>query len=254
MYAEERQSAIVEEVASAGRCAVVDLASRFGVSAETVRRDLLMLERGGHLRRVHGGAVGSGTPLVTERPVPVRTEERAAQKQAIADRAVDLLPAAGSVLVDAGTTTARFAATVPATARLTIITHALPVAATLGEHAGCELRLLPGRVRSTTQAAVGADTVEALSRLRVDLALVATNALGLEQGLTTPDHDEAATKRALVRAARKVVVLADSTKLEQESTVRFADLADVDTLVTDAGISDALVERLEQAGVEVLVA
>ena len=254
MYAEERQNVIVSEVSASGRCSVVELAGRFGVSAETVRRDLLVLERAGLLRRVHGGAVASGAQVITERPVPDRAVEHAEQKQAIAECALTLMPDAGSVLLDAGTTTSRVAAALPASARLTLVTHSLPIAGLLAEHPGCELHLLPGRVRPTTQAAVGADTVAALSRLRVDIALIATNALSLEHGLSTPDHEEAAVKRALVAAARRVVVLVDSSKLDEESTVRFADLADIDTVITDGGAPDAHRARLEAAGIEVLVA
>ena len=92
-------------------------------------------------------------------------------------------------------------------------------------------------MRTTTQAAVGADTVAALSRLRADTVFLGTNALSRDHGLSTPDADEAATKRAMVASARRVVVLADSTKLGRESAISFAALDEVDCLVTDAGIS-----------------
>ena len=117
-----------------------------------------------------------------------------------------------------------------------------------------ELRLLPGRVRHTTQAAVGADTVASLDRLRADVAFVGTNALSQGHGLSTPDADEAATKTALVAAGRRVVVLADSSKVGRESAVRFAPLADIDCLVTDAGLHSADRRALEKAGLEVVVA
>ena len=117
-----------------------------------------------------------------------------------------------------------------------------------------ELRLLPGRVRETTLAAVGADTVAALDEIRADLAFLGTNGITAGHGLSTPDADEAAAKRAMVHAAGKVVVLADSSKVGIETTIRFATLAEVDVLITDSGIEDDDRDRLEDAGVEVRIA
>jgi DeoR family fructose operon transcriptional repressor len=101
---------------------------------------------------------------------------------------------------------------------------------------------------------VGDDTVAALHVLRTDVAFVGSNGLTLDHGFSTPDHSEAAAKRAMVRAGRRVVVLADSSKLGRENTVRFAELDDVDVLVTDPGISDPDVNAFEQRGIEVVVA
>jgi len=130
----------------------------------------------------------------------------------------------------------------------------VPVAARLAGSPNVDLHLLPGRVRPTTQAAVGADTVIALDRIRADVAFLGTNGLSIGHGLSTPDHDEAATKRAMVAAARRVVCLADSSKVGTESPIRFAELTEVDVLVTDAGITAAERRDLERSGVEVVVA
>ena len=130
----------------------------------------------------------------------------------------------------------------------------MPIAARLAAYPQVDLHLLPGRVRSTTQAAVGTETVEALAGLRVDIAFLGTNGISVGHGLSTPDRDEAATKRAIVASARQVVVLADSSKIGLERTVRFAELGDVDVLVTDDGISRADRKAFESAGLEVVVA
>ena len=115
-----------------------------------------------------------------------------------------------------------------------------------------ELHLLPGRVRAATQAAVGHSTVEAIGQLRADLAFLGTNGISLRHGLSTPDPEEAATKRALAAGAERVVVLADASKVGQERTVRFADLDDVDVLVTDDAIDTADAKAFEAAGLEVV--
>jgi DeoR family fructose operon transcriptional repressor len=158
------------------------------------------------------------------------------------------------VVLDAGSTTARLAALLPRDHRLTVITHAVPVAARLAGLPHIELHLLPGRVRPTTHAAVGSDTVAALAEVRADVAFVATNGISTDFGLSTPDRDEAATKRAIVRCARRRVVLADSSKIGVETAQRFASPSDIDVLVTDAGIREEDRVALENAGLDVVVA
>lgn len=255
MYAEERQQSMAQLITQQGRLSVAQLAEKFDVTTETVRRDLSTLERMGLVRRVHGGAVPAHSLAVIESGLGERDEANTAAKDAIALAAIELLPPAGSTLIiDAGSTTARLAAALPRDHRLSVVTHAVPVAARLAGLPQIELHLLPGKVRITTQAAVGVDTVAALAELRADVAFVATNGLTIEHGLTTPDRDEAATKRAIVAAARRTVVLADATKIGVESSLRFATLRDVDVLVTDPSLSRADHRALERAGVEVLIA
>jgi len=133
-----------------------------------------------------------------------------------------------------------------------VITHAVPVAARVAGLAHVDLRLLPGRVRRTTQAAVGADTVAALSTLRADVAFIGTNGVTPEHGLTTPDADEAATKRALIGSAGRSVVLADSSKHGVNHFAGFAGVDDVDLLITDAGLDAARVSGIEAAGLQVV--
>lgn len=255
MYAEERQQAIADMLSVRGRLSVADLSEEFAVTTETVRRDLSLLERAGVVRRVHGGAVPAKALTMLEAKLADRDLEQGEEKDRIAKAALDLLPrAGGSVLLDAGSTTARLAAWIPRDLELTVITNAVPIAARLADHGNIDLHLLPGRVRSTTQAAVGEDTVEALRRLRTDVVFLGANGFSPGHGFSTPDHSEAAAKRAMLAAGQKVVVLTDSSKLGLENVVRFAAMTDVDVLVTDGGITDRDQAALEQAGVEVVVA
>jgi DeoR family transcriptional regulator, fructose operon transcriptional repressor len=253
MYAEERHQAIAELVASRGRVAVTELATHFEVTTETVRRDLSQLERLKLVRRVHGGAVSMGSVTMLEARLPDRDQAQAAEKERIARAAVALLPEGGcTLLLDAGSTTARLAAQLPTTERWTVITHAVPIAALLAPLPHIELHLLPGRVRTATQAAVGHATVEAIRQFRADLAFVGTNGISVRHGLSTPDPEEAATKRAIVENAQRVVALTDATKVGQERTVRFAELEDIDVVVTDDSIVRADVSAFEAAGLEVV--
>jgi DeoR family fructose operon transcriptional repressor len=255
VYAEERQQAIADLLSLRGRLSVAELATEYDVTTETVRRDLSLLERAGIVRRVHGGAVPAEALTVLEPKVDDRDRARASEKERIARAALDLLPrAGGSILLDAGTTTARLAALLPRDIALTVITNAVPIAARLAGMGNIELHLLPGRVRSTTLAAVGESTVDALRVIRTDVAFLGSNGLTVGHGFSTPDPSEAAAKRAMVRAAQKSVVLLDSSKVGRENTVRFAELADVDVVVTDDGISPRDLDELTQADLEVVVA
>jgi DeoR family fructose operon transcriptional repressor len=255
MYAEERQQAIARLVTQRGRMSVNQLAQEYDVTTETVRRDLSMLERLGLVRRVHGGVVPPSSLSLIESGIRERDQVNTETKERIARAALDRLPpSGGSILLDAGSTTVRLATLLPPDRELTVITHAVPIAARLAGLPHLDLRLLPGRVRSTTQAAVGADTVEALAQLRVDVAFVGTNGITAEHGLTTPDPDEAAVKRAVVASGRLVVALADASKFGVETSVRFASPRDIDVVITDDGASTTDRRALAKAGIEVEIA
>lgn len=255
MYPEERHQRIATLVLQQGRVTVTDLAVTFGVTTETVRRDLAQLERAGLLRRVHGGAVSAATLPTPEPALADRDGTRGHQKDLIAKAALALLPpSGGSLLLDAGTTTARLAGLLPGDRRLHVITHAVPIAARLAGASGLQLQVVGGQVRGTTQAAVGPEALRAYGDLRADVAFVGTNALTAGHGLSTPNPDEAAVKRALVRAGRQVVVLADSAKLGREDLVRFATIDEVDVLITDDDLDDDEARALDAAGVEVVIA
>jgi DeoR family transcriptional regulator, fructose operon transcriptional repressor len=255
MYAEERQQAMAELVTRRGRVSVVELAQTFEVTTETVRRDLSMLESLGLIRRVHGGALPPESVTLLEARLSDRDLANTEAKTSIAKAALRFVPAAEStLLIDAGSTTIRMAELLPRDHRLTVFTHAVPVAARLADQAHVELHLLPGRVRRRTLAAVGVETVEALRRIRADVAFIGTNGISAAHGLSTPDHEEAATKSALIASAQQVVVLCDSSKIGTDRTMQFAKLSDIDVLVTDRQITDEQRAEIESADVEVVIA
>lgn len=261
MYALERQERIEHLLRDEGRVAVVELADSFGVTTETIRRDLAALERTGALLRVHGGAVALERASTAEPSVVERTALRADTKQRIAARALDALGDGfrGSLYLDAGTTTAAVAEQLPT--RLApgrreteVVTHSLTLAPVLAGADRVSLTVVGGRIRDVTAAAVGAATVRSIQSLRPDVVFVGTNGISADFGLSTPDPEEAAVKEAIVRAARRVVVVADSSKFEQESLVSFAPLAAIDVVVTDHEPEGELASALEAAGVEVWAA
>ncbi|MEU2588011.1 DeoR/GlpR family DNA-binding transcription regulator [Streptomyces avermitilis] len=251
MYAPERHQEILRLARDGGRVDVVSLAEEFQVTAETIRRDLKALDRAGLLRRVHGGAIPAGR-LDFEPDLAERESTAADEKDRIAEAALAELPADGTMILDAGSTVARLAGALPLDATLTVVTHSLPIAARLADHPGIQLHLVGGRVRHRTRAAVDAWALRAYSEIRADVLFVAANGFSAEHGLTTPDLAEAAVKRAAIRAARRVVLLADSSKHDQEHFARFGDLGDVDLLITDSGLSPEDATAMERGGTEVV--
>ena len=257
MYATERHELIERLLADTGRVSVVELARRFGVTTETIRRDLAQLESTGALRRVHGGAVVSERGSIVEPTLLERLGRSGEAKAAIAARAVTALGEGfqGSIFLDAGTTTAAVAELLSRRpTRVETVTHALAVAQALSSSDAVDLTVIGGRIRGVTGAAVGAATVQAISGLRPDVAFVGTNGVSAEFGLSTPDPEEAAVKRQIVRSARRAIVVADGEKLGAERLVGFARLSDIDVLVTDVPPDPTLTVALEDADVDVWIA
>jgi DeoR family fructose operon transcriptional repressor len=259
VYATERHEQIERLLAEDGRVSVLGLAERFAVTTETIRRDLARLEADGTLRRVHGGAVPHHRASTREPSLGERLQHQGAAKAAIGRRALDALGDGfeGSVFLDAGTTTGAVAAALGARLSapgIEVVTHSLTLGHALSGVPGASLTMVGGRVRGLTAAAVGADTVRAIEGLRPDVAFVGTNGVSVGFGLSTPDPDEAAVKRAIVQASRRVVVVADSEKLGAELLVGFAGLRDIDVLVTDAEPEPDLGLALNESDVEVWVA
>jgi len=253
LYAEERQQRILTQAQRDRRVEVASLSTQFGVTQETVRRDLDRLERQGLLRRVHGGAIPSGH-LSFEPGLSQRDALASSEKARIARAAASLLPRGGTLLLDAGTSTARLAAELPEDSELNVVTNALPIATALASRPGITVHLVGGRVRGRTLATVDTWALTTLAGLNVDVAVLGTNGISVERGLTTPDPAEAGVKAAMVAAGRRVVVLADSTKVGADQFARFAELSDIDQLVTDPGIDPATRTAFAAAGVDVVVA
>ncbi|MFD0521681.1 DeoR/GlpR family DNA-binding transcription regulator [Paractinoplanes durhamensis] len=253
MYAEERQQEILRLARADGRVDVMALAESLNVTAETVRRDLTVLERAGMLHRVHGGAIpvdriGFEPALATRDTVLIGEKERIA-KAALAE-----LPDEGAIILDAGSTTAHLARLLPADRELTVVVNSPVLAATLGPKPNLTVLLLGGRLRGKTLATVDDWALRPLAEMYADVAFMGTNGCSIERGLTTPDTAEAAVKRAMIAAARRVVLLADHTKIGNDYLARFGEVSDLDLLITDNGIDAVLADEIGSTGVRVVKA
>lgn len=259
MYAEERRRQIASLTAVEGRVNVTELALRFGVTAETIRRDLAALHDEGVVHRVHGGAVANQSFRSAELPLDARQRASSSAKTAIAEAALRLVPRAEhcTIFLDSGTTISSLGtrlAGIGGQQAYSVVTNSIPTALELSGAGLREVQLLGGTVRPISQAVVGSTALRTLALIQADVAFVGTNALSVEHGLSTADAQEAAVKAAMVTNAQRVVVLCDSTKLGNDYVVSFAPLSEIDVVVTDAGAPPAFVEELRSHGVEVILA
>lgn len=258
MYSEERRRQIASLTAVEGRVNVTELAARFDVTAETIRRDLAVLDREGVVHRVHGGAVANQTFQTTEYSVDARLRSASGAKNSIAQAALQFLPEGqGGIFLDAGTTTAAFAELItmqPSAKHWSIVTNSLSIALTLANSGLDEIQLLGGSVRGITQAVVGNTALRTLALMRAEVAFIGTNALTVDHGLSTADSQEAAIKSAMITNAHKVVVLCDSTKMGTDYLVSFGAITDIDVIITDSNAPESFVKALRERDVEVIIA
>ena len=252
----QRRQRIVELVQREGEQRVAALAARFAVSTVTIRTDLATLEAEGRLVRAHGGAIAPPSPaggaaLVTSL---LRIDERATlnldQKRRIGRAAASRVAPGDTILLDAGTTAVEIARQIARIEPLTVVTNALNVALELGAAPGQRLILLGGAYHAESSSTVGPLAVQALAELAVGTLFLGTQAFDAAAGLTDSTTEIAEVKRAMIRAARRVVLVTDSSKWGRASLHRVADLEEVDVLITDEALPAEARELCARLGVE----
>lgn len=250
---EDRRRRILALMAGNEQITVNRLAAELGVSKETARRDLRELAERRLLRKVHGGAVTAQT--ANESGFRLRVAQQRPEKQRIAVAAASLFDSGASLFIDAGSTTAIFAAELARRHDLTVITNSVDVAAQIWRGpGGSRVHLLGGEYRGDPAQSVGPQTIEQIAGFRADHAVLTIGAVDAEGGFLDFDLDEAKIAAAMVRQAGAVTVLADRTKLDRLALVKVCGLEDVSRLVTDARPPRALGKALRAAGVDVVLA
>ncbi|WP_406292802.1 DeoR/GlpR family DNA-binding transcription regulator [Embleya sp. NBC_00888] len=247
MLAGQRQSAILEMIAGSGSVRVATLVEEFGVSDMTVRRDLETLARRGLIAKVHGGAtlVDGGS---TEEPGFVtKSGRQAAEKEAIARHAATMVAPGSAIALSAGTTTWTLARHLVGVPGLTVVTNSIPVSDVFHQFGRPDQTVVVvGGVRTPSNALVGPVAVAALQTLNVDMLVLGVHGMSPRVGFTTPNLLEAETDLALVRAARRLVVVADHTKWGLIGISTIARLEDAGTLIVDSGLSREAREELSE--------
>jgi len=233
-----------------GSVDVSDLARRYGVTTETIRRDLSDMQGRQLLRRVHGGAVPvermNHEPLVEARDM-VNSEE----KLRIATAAVAEVPERGSVIIDSGSTGQRLAEVFPVDRDVHVVTNSLVTALTLSRRGLQNLTVLGGAVRTKRLAMVDETTSGELQHMAIDVLFMSCDGLSFQHGLTTPYREEHTVKRAMIGRARRVVALVDSSKFGNVQMFGFAAFDEIDVLVTDTGVDPDAVDVLSTHGIAV---
>jgi DeoR family glycerol-3-phosphate regulon repressor len=253
MKPEERRERIAGLVREASRVTVDELAGRLAISRETVRRDLALLSEQGVLRKVHGGAVPAQTAL--ESPLRDRRATARAEKIAIGRAAAALFEPGDSLLIDAGSTTAYFAEALGRAGSFTVVTNSVLVASELwsAPNRG-EIYLTGGRYFGEGHEVLGPIVVEQIQRLHADHAVLTIGAVDAGGKFMDFNTEEAFVARAMIQSARRITVLADSSKLNRRALFQVCEAGDVDRLVTDRRPEPPLANLLESAGVEIVLA
>lgn len=260
--ADERDRAeyILQRLVRHGKVQVEELTQTFGVNGSTIRRDLEKLERQHLLRRVHGGAVAvdalSYTAYAHELTFQANLGKQAAAKTRIALAALKLISADDTVAISPGTTTTQLARALRHAQlhNLTVVTTAVNVAMELAGVRDLHVVLSGGMLLPDFFALAGPLAEQSLRELYVNTAFIGVTGLSAEHGLTGPNQLEALTYRTTIERARRVVVLADSSKLGVVALFRIAPINAVHTLITDEAADPVHVAALRDAGIEVVIA
>ena len=251
MIVEERRNRLLELVRERGFASLPELASRLDVSESTIRRDLDYLEETGAAKRTHGGVFYTGA-----RPgLPHFEERQPAQwekKKIIAREAAALIEDGDTVLLDGGSTTYEVAQLLVGRP-LQVVTNSLPVANLFASSANTDLVLVGGYVYPRTGVSLGPYANEMLSRISVRRTVLSVAGI-TERGYFNSNLLLVETERVMMEAADEVIVVADSTKFGRQSLALLSELGEVDALVVDDGIEPAWQEKVEQAGVKLIVA
>jgi DeoR/GlpR family transcriptional regulator of sugar metabolism len=251
----QRRARIAELVRQRGSMRVGELAAHFRISEVTIRNDLAQLEADGQLARDRGGAVAreASRQLTSLLAVEQRAHLQTGEKRRIARAAAQLVRPGDTIIMDAGTTVVEMAPFLAGIASLTVVTNALNVALEVAAKTDAEVILLGGNFSREASSTVGSLAEQMLDGLRVQKAFLGTQAFDLEHGLTDTTLEIAAVKRAMIRAARRVILLTDSSKLDRSGFIKVAPLTAVQTMICDDALPAATREALAGLGIEVLV-
>lgn len=245
MLTDERHDVIRALLLTDGRVVAGELATRFGVSEDTVRRDLRELAKAGYCRRVHGGALA---PAPAALPISARVEQNAEAKTRLASEAVKLLQPRQTIFIDAGSTNYAIARAIPRNMDLTIVTNAPAIAAGLADHDRATIIMLGGVYNRALGSVGGNTTVQAVEAIYADLVFLGSCAIDVAFGVSALDAVEAEVKRSMVLQSRALVVAATADKLGRAAPFRVARPAALTHLVVEPDADPGLLADFADQG------
>jgi DeoR family transcriptional regulator of aga operon len=249
MHKSARLSAILERLADGGTVDVGELAEELSASPATIRRDLVALERQRLLSRTHGGAVAHAVSY--ELPLRYKGVRYAEEKRRIAEAAAGIVSEGMAVGLTGGTTATEVARALADSQQLTIVTNALNIASELGVRPNLKLIVTGGLARSQSYELSGPIAEAGLAGLNLDIAFIGVDGIDAKAGCTTHEEVEAHTNSVMIEHARRVVVVADSSKIGKIAFARICYAAAIDELISDTAADGTAVKALSDAGVRV---
>jgi len=247
-----RQTEILDIARSQGRVIVEDLAQRFDVTLQTIRRDLTELADAGHLDRVHGGA----TPRtgVSNLGYEQRRRMNDAAKAAIARACAAEIPDNCSIILNLGTTTEAVARALLNHSNITVVTNNMNVANILAANPGCDIMVAGGALRRSDGGLVGELTTQFFEQFKVDYAVIGTSSLDRDGDILDYDLAEVRVSKAIIRQARKTYLVCDHSKLTRSAPARLASLSEIDAIFTDAPLPPDLAMKCDDWQTQVHIA
>jgi len=247
IFAEERKQMIVELVNENAKTTVAELRKRFAVSPATIRNDLRELEQSGLLKRTHGGAM-SNRRANFEPDAYEKEIARIEQKQAIARMAATHVSEGDTIAVDTGTTAFEFVKQLTDFEDLTIITNDLQIAMYIERNSKSRVIIAGGMMRRNFHCTTGQKAMNTICDLNADKTFIGANGVSIRRGITTPDIDTACLKRVLIDIGEEVILMADSTKLDKASFAKYAEVSNIDVLITDDEADEEYIHMMREAG------
>ena len=249
----DRQLQILQLVERHQRISVADICTTFNISTATARRDLDALAGEGKVQRVHGGAIAL-IQTQTEQPILQRQREQTDEKIRIGQAAAALVQDGETVFLGSGTTVLYVARSLRGRRDLTVLTNSLPVINTLAGIDGIRIICLGGMLRDSELSFIGHITELALGEVRADKVFIGTRAISLEYGLTHEYLPETMTDRAILKAGKEIIVLADHTKFGHAATVLLSPLERIHTIVTDEQVPQDFADIVQSKGIRLVIA
>lgn len=252
MNKEDRRAQILTHLQQNGHVHVRSLVGSLGVSEMTVRRDLELLFEEGLAVRTYGGALWT-EGLTQEKALAAKAVEHTVEKERIAAHAASLVQPGDVVILDAGSTTGALARRLRERKGLTVITNDLKIAASLSEEPGIHVIVTGGTAQPGGYNLLGPLAEQTLMGITADYAFLGCDSVDVQYGLSTPSLEKVPIKQAIIKAARRSVLLADSSKFARRAAFRVSALSDFSLVVTDAGIPEDLVRSVRGRGIDIEV-
>lgn len=253
MTKEERHAVIMDMLMQQNSILVTDLSDKLQVSSVTIRKDLTELEKAKKLYRSHGRAILI-SPFINNRNVNVKEKICIDEKRLIGKVAASMIMHDDSIMIASGTTVHALARNINADHKLTVVSASLQVSEILAGQDNIEIIQLGGILRHSSLSVVGSYAGSILSNFFCSKLFLGVDGIDLDFGITTTDMREANLNKQMMKAAQKTIVLADSTKFGRRGFSKIADMEDVDLIITDSHVKPSLVKRIEEMGIEIVIA